>query len=476
MILKRAWNSWVPEALLACLAGFFALRELGAFPAVWADDGLFMMVARSLAEGHGYTFPILEHRWAYPYFLAVGPPLIFPVALSIKLFGLSVAAMRLPMVGYLLGTCVLLYIFTLRCTGKTAARFCLLLLITLSAFVNTGKPVMGEVPGFFFLLLGLLVLHRKHTEKRSAVLAGLLFAAAMVTKLTYGLILPALGIAWLSALWKKDRHATVWLTIAGLVAFLLFLPWRFLEMSNASGLHEEFQFLIGAGAGDDEALFLTRVFRGELIWLQPPYLLYGFLLLLGSAGLSKEWKRFSPKFGVTLVSLIVLFTLYFIGSFGWYRHALPAHMLLLPFVFIGAVTLLGNRLAIVLLSAIAIVQGVYQLDHRGANRSPEAMDAALYVAQHYADRDLIVRQQEVFVRLPENPRWLYFPTPKIADRIPEHFVTMTEKQRCTPLLKKLNTEELANKPETWERAGGRYYIVPSAARCSALTSLTIAHT
>ncbi|OGJ55166.1 hypothetical protein A3D11_03795 [Candidatus Peribacteria bacterium RIFCSPHIGHO2_02_FULL_49_16] len=448
--------------ILAC---FFAFRELDTFPAVWADDGLFMMVARSLAQGHGYTFPILEHRWAFPYFLAVGPPLIFPVALSIKLFGFSIAAARLPMIDYLLGTCALLYIFTLRCTGKTAARFCLLLLITLSAFVNTAKPVMGEIPGFFFLLFGLLVFQTKHERKRYAVLAGLLFATAIVTKLTYGLILPSLGIAWLVMLWKKEWQKVTWLTIAGLVAFLMFLPWRFLEMSNASGLHEEFQFLIGEGADDDETLFLTQVLRGELVWLKPPYLLFGLLLLLGSIGLWKTRKTFPSHFTLTIVSLIAFFTVYFVSSFGWYRHVLPAHLLLLPFVFVGGMALLHKRAIGMLLGAIALTQGLYQLDHRGSSRSTEANEAAEHVIKQYTNRDLIVRQQEVFVRLPQNSHWLYFPTPKIAARIPEQFVIMNENQRCMPLLKKLSGEELEHASDTWERASRRYFILPPPADC-----------
>jgi len=53
----------LPEILLGALFLFFALRELGTFPAAWEDDGLFMTVARNLAEGWGFVLPVLDAAW-----------------------------------------------------------------------------------------------------------------------------------------------------------------------------------------------------------------------------------------------------------------------------------------------------------------------------------------------------------------------------------------------------------------------------
>src|SRR3989338_7740322 len=125
------------------VALFFFTRELGTFPAAWADDSLFMIVA----------LPILDRPWSSPYILGVGPTLLLPVALAIKLFGFSVAIARLPMLDFLCATAFCMYIFTNHIAGRNAARWTSALLISLSAFVNTGKPVLGEVPVFFFLLL-----------------------------------------------------------------------------------------------------------------------------------------------------------------------------------------------------------------------------------------------------------------------------------------------------------------------------------
>jgi hypothetical protein len=55
------------------------------------------MTARNVAEGRGYAIDLLRDLWHFPYFLAVGPTVILPVAVSLKLFGVSIAAARLPM-------------------------------------------------------------------------------------------------------------------------------------------------------------------------------------------------------------------------------------------------------------------------------------------------------------------------------------------------------------------------------------------
>jgi hypothetical protein len=72
-----------PELGIAAIIAFFSIRELGTFPASWADEGLFIIVAKMVATGQGYALPLLDQVWSYPYFLNVGPALIYPSAASI---------------------------------------------------------------------------------------------------------------------------------------------------------------------------------------------------------------------------------------------------------------------------------------------------------------------------------------------------------------------------------------------------------
>ena len=233
-------------------------------------------------------------------------------------------------------------------------------------------------------------------------------------------------------------------------------------MSSATGLGGEFRFLLGEGADEGDVLFLVRILHGELVFLRPPFLLYGFLLVFGSLGLLQLRSKLPKHLPLILALLISLFTLFFAGSFGWYRHLLPAHILLLSFVPLGLTSIFGKRMMAALLIIIAILQGYWQWDHRGSSRSPEAAEAAKYIEETYAEKDLLVRAQEVFVRLPENSHWQFYTGKKISLRIPAAFTTLTQEQRCMSVLIKLNSEEIEANKKIAEQAGGRYYIIPPA--------------
>ena len=454
---------WLPEALLAVTALFFVFRELGTFPAVWNDDGLFMIVAKSFASGHGYVMPILGREWAYPYFLAVGPTLILPVALSMKLFGISALAARIPMALYLLGASALFYVLANRLTNRTAARYGTALLITLSAFVNTGKPVLGEIPAAFFLLLGLLLWPRAERSFAWSILCGAVLGLAILTKLTYGLVLPAIGVAWILTCTQRQWRISWKLAIIGVTAFLVFLPWRILEASQQPGLLGEFLFLLG-GTGENPVPFLT-IPENPSILLRFPFFAYAFFLITGSIGMRRVWIRDQSRLLTVIASMIALFTLYFLTSFGWYRHILFAHILLLPFVPVGVLYLFRKRVGSVVLLLIIFLQTAWQWDHRGASSSTYGAAAAAWVREEYADKDLIIQQAEVFAVLPENLHWLYLTNPILSRHLPTHFVTPDERHRCMPVLRRLSEED---RKEFFGRlipVAGPYFLVEPPAHC-----------
>jgi 4-amino-4-deoxy-L-arabinose transferase-like glycosyltransferase len=456
-LMSRRLLHWLPEAGLAALLLFFAVRELGTFPASWADEGLFIIVAKMIAFGHGYALPLLHQTWHYPYFLNVGPMLILPAALSIKLFGLSVTAARIPMAGYLLLSTACFYFLTLRLQGRDAARWATLLLITLSAFINTGKTVIGEVPAFAFTLIGFLLLLERPLWKRGFG-AGVTFGLAVMTKITFGLLLPSLGIAWIAALVRKQWTELKSLTVTILAALAVFLPWRITEMSHtvAGSLWAEIHNEI-LGGGEKSVLFYVLRVTPDLL-LRLPYLAFDVLLVFAVAGLWKARKTIDRTLLITYVSLLALFILYFLTGYGWYRFLLPAHLLLLPFVPAGARSLLGRRAGVAALIAIAALQGYWQWDHRGSSASPEGEQAAAFVLTHYQDKDLIIGQTEVFARLPENPHWLFL-MPPISFSLPREYTSVDGTLCGMPVLMKLNPQQEAYFAGHLEQAAGRYAVI-----------------
>lgn len=457
-------QQWLPELGLGLLAVFFVYRELGTFPGSWLDEGLFIMTAKNFAAGKGYGIPLLDQIWFYPYFLAIGPTVIGPVALSIKLFGLSVAAARLPMTLYILATCVTLYAFTKHITGRFTARWALLLLITLSAFINTGKPVLGEVPAFFYLLLGLLCWERMGRPTMRGILSGIAVGLAIVTKITFVIALPAIALVFLFSVVRR-RWKDAWsAALCGIIAAAVYLPWRLLELSHtpAGGLGEEIQKFV-FGGGEIPMLYVLRENWQVLIRL--PFLTFCIVALLGFTGLWSARPQMRQSTKILVTATVALFTLYYLNSYGWYRHLLPAHLLLIPFVPAGMMVLLvERRMAMLGLAAFAALQGTWQLTHFGSGYGTALAETVRVVKEEYAETDLLIEQAEVFAQLPENPHWFFLVRDRVSPSMPEMFMNPTGKLRCFKRLRKLNDEEL----ETYGGAAvrvGNAHVIPPLANC-----------
>ncbi len=468
MTRHRVVKNRLPELGITALLLFFSLRELGSFPASWADEGLFLTVAKMVALGRGYALPFLHTVWYYPYFLNVGPTFIYPAALAMHVFGISIAAGRIPMVLYIWTCAACLYAFTRKLFNLGAARWATLLLVTLSAFINTGKTALGEIPGFAFLLAGLIALEWSSTRTRRTVWSGIWFGLAFLTKITYGMVLPALGAAWLAALWKRKWGEALSLACTAAITVMVFLPWRILEMTHTLGgsLIEEIHNFIGGG-GKSEFFYVLR--EQSLLLTRLPFLAFGVFAILGGAGLWAARTRLSRTLWTTVTVLLLFFILYFFQGYGWYRLLLPGHLLLLPFVPTGAYTLFGKKkaLATLLLGSIVCLQAAWQFSHEGSNPSTEGDRVAAYVESHYHDRDIIIEQTEIFARLPDNPHWLFL-VPNLSFSLPKRFTTLMGDLCTAPVLRKLSDEEQATYKAQLTRIAGTYFVItPKPGQCIA---------
>ncbi|MDO8468459.1 MAG: glycosyltransferase family 39 protein [Candidatus Peribacter sp.] len=462
----RRLAHWVPECLLLALFLSFALRQLGTFPAAWADDSLFMLVAKSVAQGHGYALPILGWSWPRPYILAVGPTLILPAALSIKLFGFSVAAARIPMVLFLLGTTVAAYLFVLHAYNRTSARWTALFCISFSAFINTGKPVLGEIPGFFFLMLGLLAMQGNSRTALSAITAGVAFGLAVMTKLPFGLILPALGIAWILAAVRRDRKEILFLTIAAISAVLVSLIGAYWMGAFEKGFVDELRIFLFEKKSVVPLDQFVPIAARPLDLMRMAYGHYVLTIVLALAGWWAIRRKMRGSLSVIILSIATLFALYFLNGPGWYRALLPSTLLLFLFVPSGARLLLGKYGSVALLGIVVCVQGYWQLTFRGASNSPEAKTAAQALMERWQDRDLVILSPEVFVRLPQNPRWRFLSEElRDADRQPPELQQRLDQAKCLPLFRKESHENLESKKGTYIPVSGRYVVFSTPPDC-----------
>lgn len=435
---SMAFRGWWPEACLVAAGMFFFLRDLGTFPAAWTDDGIFMTVARTLAEEGIYAIPVLDHHWHFPPFLGSGPPVILPSAFFIRLFGFSVTVARVPMVAYLLLTCLVFYRATREWCGVNSARLGTAALLSLSAFVNNGKPVLGEVPGILFLLMALVWILRNPLTLRGAVFAGAAAGLAILSKITFAPVLGVFGIV-LVIRWREGKRQE-WqrALLACCIALGVYLPWFLLEsMHGSSILHEAVGYLSGNLTSDSVMFNVVRKHPGTL--LRIPFLAFMVTLVLGMAGLWKGGAARRPlQWSVTF--LVAVYLLYYLDLYGWYRHLLPAHVLLLPFVPDGARRIFGAHFGTASMVMMIALQGWWQLTYRGSSRSTTGAEAAAYILEHFRDTPLLVQQPEVFARLPRNDMWLQLMPEIIAVTFPDDLRNPPPSHRDAPILRKIGDD------------------------------------
>ena len=468
--MLRFVRSWLPESGIVLLFLFFALRELSSFPAAWADDSLYMIIAKRMAAGQGFGISVWGQHWMHPIF-PVGPTLFIPIALAINFVGFSVAAARIPMVGFLMLTTIAFYILNSNIAGKTVARWSTLLLVTLSAFINTGKPVLAEVPSFFFLLSGLLCLERSlcsSDDARSAryVLAtasGIFLGLAAVTKLPSIVALGALPAAILWTLFTR-RFADACILGTVLLSSITILFMWFLYQYSVNP--HEFLMVYGQYL-HGEALHLTDQHVTPTLLLRIPYLAFFATLVVGAVGMWEARRATSRSLLVVIAGMTFCFVLYFFLREGWYRHVLAAHLLILPFVPIGMQKLFTTRFAATALTVLIAAQGWWQLSYRGSTRGEPGAHAAQLIAENYQDRDLLIEDATVFVRLPENVHWRLGLSsyPLLEQQAKRSLGLNMSEGRCLPVVRRMTEEDAKVSGQTKRELEGSIMLFAPPSDC-----------
>ncbi len=466
--MNRAWTlcrHWLPEISLMVAALYFFILLLDSFRSPCLGESTFLIFAKEMAAGRGYEMPMLDGQWEFPVYPV--RPFFFAIdALPIWLFGFSVTAARAPMVLFLIGSTLLFYRFAERIAGKGNARWATALLISLSAFVNTGKPVLGEIPSFFFHLAGLLFMIRALEERGGktrpllwSTASGLIWGIPAGLKVTNIIVIPGLAIAGAWALLRHRQQDAARMFLMTGTAAIPFVLWKALELfySQAEFIGRYKSYAAWQIVVPDHGVTLALLLR-------IPYLAFGVMLILGMAGLWSARKKLHPCIVIVVATSIMINMAYFLAREGWYRHLLPAHLFLLPFVPIGVFAILRKRLGALFLISVILLQGWWQLTYRGSSRGPRGVAAAEYVAEHFQDRDLIVQQPEVYMRLEPNPRWRFLlPSMPLLFLFPS--LTLSPEEQCMPIVRALSAKEQERLEEQATRLEGKIFLIDPPESC-----------
>jgi hypothetical protein len=322
------WRTALLGASVA-LVLFLALYHLTAFPTTWFDEGSHLHVPKTLVRDGVYADVSSEGYRYYGPTIGVGPTVMLPLAAAFKAFGIGLLQARLVMVLYLLAAIYAFYRLGSRLGGYRLAYVAAAILVTSRgiAMLETGREVLGEVPGLFFvvLFLGVWFSSWDRPSLGRLALSGLLLGLAAITKYQYLLVLaPALILAWLANLvYYRSLSQRIYIVpaVVGAICFLIWQVYLVVYMGPATA-GENLTLLRQAAAGA-AAVFSPALMRralGELLSLKVyfglllPVLIYGFIVALPRNNDGQRW-------GVLFFIVSFNCLWYVVASVSWVRYA-----------------------------------------------------------------------------------------------------------------------------------------------------------
>jgi len=290
--------------ILALGAGLLLLPQLGR-RALWEpDEGRYSEIPREMLQSGDFVTPRLN---GVEYFEK--PPL-FPwiEAASLRLFGQSEWALRLPVATFAFIGLAAVYATGRRLYGRLAALLSACALATSPLFFGLGQVVSLDMAVSVFLsvaLLSFLLATRAPPVWQRRLLLWSFFLAAggaTLTKGLIGIVIPAMVIGAFVVSTRRWRLLASCLQPTGIALFLLVtVPWH-LAVAQAHPEFTRFYFI-----HEHFDRYLTRVHRRyQPPWFFLPVMLVGMLpwSFFVPSAVSSAWKTRSEEDQGTLFLLL----------------------------------------------------------------------------------------------------------------------------------------------------------------------------
>ena len=321
----RAWRTLAFAALL-----FVATWNLAAWPPTWFDEGSHLMVPKTLVRLGVYAdYDSAGFRYFGPT-LGVGPTVLVPIAGVFELAGVGLLQARAVMALYLVLAVVAFHSLARKLASEAAALLAAILLVVAPAVgtLEFGRQVLGEVPAFCFLCLGLNLLVSNAAAARLPRLlaAGALLGLAAVTKYQLlGVMLLGLATAWALSRWRGREPLRVFV-VPGIAALGVFAAWQLCLFGylGPSSFGENVRFFRQSAGGAAFAFSPDRLSAAVRQLLEPGMLL-GALVPAVAYGTARALRPDDGAHGWRLVLAFTVAALswFVVASIGWRRYAYP---------------------------------------------------------------------------------------------------------------------------------------------------------
>lgn len=368
----------------------FSLSTLTTKPGIWIDEAKSIEIARSwmnygrldmqIAPGEFSGFPELLHSTGYP--------LLIPLATFFKIFGYGIVQARIFMLLAMILALLLVFLFLKNMFSSKEAIFATLLISTFASFYDSGRTVVGEIPGFILLICGLYF----WLKKDSYYVAGALWGLSIVTKPSvFGLILPVMILVFVFE--RREVFTSLCKATVGMIPAAL--AWIFLVLDNPFSksvwisIGNFYKNPYSSSVADNIIHNLRDAPHSTTL------IYFGFLFLLIILGRSLS----SDRKIISLYNFVIIYGIfafiYYLRSPGWLRYILIAELLVLSLLpnAIYLILAIGQRLDkirvdrtilaagfLVILATIQIVQffTVAEIYYSDA-----AIKTAKYVNEHF---------------------------------------------------------------------------------------------
>lgn len=316
----------------------FSFYTLTTKPRFWADEAKSIELARNFLYFGRLDIQTEPGKFSLvPHILqSTGYPVTVPLAGFFKLFGYGLAQARIYMLLWMVGAILAVFYVGARWFGTQNSFLAVLLISTFASFYDSGRTVVGEIPGFLFLIPGL----HFWISKNFYYWAGFWLGMAVVTKpAVYGLVIPTITLVFL--LERQNFFKKTFRVAAGMmpaaIGWLILVPDNIFQLSFWRGIANFYQNPFG------QSLIVENIINNLKNALYSTTLIYfGFLfLLIAAAGYRIKEEKLRSLYHFIILYSIFAFG-YYLRSPGWLRYILAAELLIL-FSLPQAIAVASNR-------------------------------------------------------------------------------------------------------------------------------------
>ncbi len=354
--------------LLASVVLFFGIVFSGFpdRPGPWFDEGVNLGIAKTFTEDGVFSLRLGPGEYVRERGLMISTnyPVLIPISLMFHMFGVGLAQAKIVMILFLIGFLVVAYQLVRSRASSLVASLSILLVVTFLPFYGNGLGGgLGEVPGLFFLLLGLLLF--EHKKPTYLFFAGLSFGLCASTKVFYLVVLAALGV---SEIWGaiRERHLPWkrWLILlAGIVPPLILWLRTLIPELSIEGIRQTLSYYNNPYNITIEPANNLIKFFTESTPIHFTLCLIAFIFYLYSRHRSSRLNRAD----IIIATFIILNIAWFLRTPGWYRYFFPAHLLVLVLLASSVWDVLKNltsqRKALYGVTLLSIILASVQAGH-----------------------------------------------------------------------------------------------------------------